>query len=131
MLDVMHVVNNRAHDRRWRELGHKGVCLQRWQFSCWEPKGGPDDPHDADDLAENFESLIERAQFMVQGRVSDKMFDSIVMAARIIKGEIADEVGGACHYYAEWMSAPPKWAAHPRARLTAHRHGHLFFAGVP
>ena len=41
MRDILNVIDNRATDKRWRERGHKGVCLQRWAFSCWEPTGGP------------------------------------------------------------------------------------------
>lgn len=131
LVDVMNVIDNRARDPRWRRLSHKGVCLQRWQFSCWEPKGGPDDTGDPDDLSENFEALMKRAQQMLAKTVSDKLFECLAQADRVLTGDGRDEIGGACHYYADWLAYPPRWARHANARMTAHRHGHIFLAGVP
>src|SRR3990167_954652 len=42
LVDVGNVIDNRVKDSRWHALGHKGVCLQRRQFSCWDTLGGPD-----------------------------------------------------------------------------------------
>jgi hypothetical protein len=131
LLDVMNVITNRAKDHRWSALGVKGVCLQRWAFSCWEPHGGPDDPHDKDDLAENFETLMDRAQRILAGDpLTGQLSDSLALAETMTASP-HDDLDKACHYYADWMVQPPKWASAPGVRLTAHRHGHLFLAGVP
>ncbi len=144
MVDIANVVDNRttsprpAHRAKWGTLGHKGVCLARWQFSCWEPTGGPDDPSDADLLAENFEALMDRCQRLVAGELpTAKLAVCIDVAQSFIDGRHPNLLGeGVCHYYAEWMPVPPAWAFLDKARTqrrtpAAHRHGHLFFANVP
>ena len=132
MVDVMNVIDNRVRDLRWSKLGHKRVCLQRWQFSCWEPFSGPDDKNDADLYAENFEDVIARAQEMIaRFTLSEKLANCLAAAEGCLAGRLVDALSGACHYYADWMRVPPKWSFHKDAKLVAHRHGHLFFANVP
>ena len=128
--DVANVIDNRALDRRWRKLGHKGVCLQRWAFSCWEPKGGPDDPHDADHLAENFEALMERAQQLLAGLTpSPRLTACIDVAQSFIDGKHPNMLGlTVCHYIADWLTPWPAWALGHNPKIA--RHGHLFFAGI-
>lgn len=134
MVDIIEVIDHRARDpkRRWPG-GHKGVCLGRWQFSCWEPKGGPDDPRDADHLSENFEAIMLRAQQLIAGELPTPLLMNCIAAAEgCLAGALAWSFPeGTTHYYAEWLPTAPKWAAHTRARLVAQRHGHLFFANVP
>src|SRR3990167_889689 len=57
LVDVGNVIDNRVKDPRWHQLGHKGVCLQRGQFSCWDRHGGP----------ENLHALLICAQEMLAG----------------------------------------------------------------
>lgn len=144
MADIANVVDNRttstlpAHRKKWAHLDHKGICLARWQFSCWEPTGGPDDPSDPDLLAENFEALMARCQGLLAGELATpKLAVCIDVAQSFIDHTHPNLLGdGVCHYYAEWMPTPPAWAFVDQARTrprtpVAHRHGHLFFAGVP
>ena len=130
LADICNIVHNRANDPRWSEQGYAGVCFQRWQFSCWEPTGGPDDPHDADRLAENFEALIERAQLLLAGKMpTPKLDSSIGVAEAFIEGRHDALLGPhVCHYIADWLDPWPAWA---RGRMPVwHRHGHLFFANI-
>lgn len=122
MIDVLEVIQNRATDPRWAKLGHKGVCLQRWAFSCWEPAGGP----------ANFDALMNRAQRLLAGESpSDKLLNCLAAAEGCLAGALVSSMPArACHYYADWSPAP-KWALHPKARLVAHRYNHLFYSDVP
>lgn len=127
MADIINVIDNRA---KAKHLSPKQVCHARWAFSCWEPKGGPDDPKDADDLAENFEQLMDRAQKLLAGQQpTDKLLDCHALA----NGTMVDTLSGATHYYAPTSMVPagrvPAWALHP-ARLVAERHGHRFYNNV-
>ena len=142
MVDIITVLGYRAHDttrRRWRHLDLKGVCLERWAFSCWEPTGGPDDPHDADALAENFETVMAYAQRLLAGELPNgRLLECLAAAEASAAGALVKTLpADTCHYFAEWMPAPPAWAfVDPKTRTlprtpVAHRHGHLFYAGVP
>lgn len=129
MVDVINVVHNRATDARWQVLGHAGVCLQRWQFSCWEPTGGPDDPYDPDKLAENFEALMARAQFLIAGKKpSEKLASCIDVAESFLDGRHENVLPGATHYYATWITAPT-WTR-PPAECVIERYGHRVFRNV-
>ena len=130
MADICNVIHNRATDPRWAAKGYSGVCFQRWAFSCWEPTGGPDDPHDADKLAENFEALLERAQYLLAGKdPSPKLTSCIEVAESFLNGRHDNLLGeGVCHYLADWIDPWPTWAQGQTPVLQ--RHGHLFFAGI-
>ena len=130
-IDVMSVAMNRSR-RRPGKYGRtvKAVCLQRWQFSCWEPTGGPDDPNDPDLLSENFEALIERAESLLNGKPpSAKLRECLFLARGMIAGEMVDSIAGAEHYYAVWMLKSPAWAS--GRTPVVERFGHRFFVGVP
>lgn len=133
MADIVNVIDNRAHDPRWEFKGHVGICLQRWQFSCWEPKGGPDDPTDPDDLAENFEALMERAQWLVAGKdPSPKLGACLSVAEAFIDGRHENMLGeGVTHYYAAWLPKIPFWAIHLSSEFVCERYGHRFYRNVP
>ena len=129
MADIANIVNNRANDKRWSAKGYKGVCLARWQFSCWEPNGGPDDPKDIDTLAENFEVVMYAAQKLIAGvRPSGKLQACMGIAEGCVAGYMTDTLSNATHYYATWI-APPRWAQ-PPSRFIVERYGHRFYAGV-
>lgn len=127
MADIVNVIDNRA---KAKDIPHKKVCHARWAFSCWEPKGGPDDPKDADDLAENFEQLMDRSQRLLAGQQpTDKLLGCLALA----HGVMVDTLSGATHYYAPFSMVPkdrvPAWAA-PPAVLVTERHGHKFYNKV-
>lgn len=138
MLDILTVIAWRAADPRprWRGKGIKGICLERWAFSCWEPHGGPDDPKDADELAENFETVMEWAQRLLAGELPNPdsrsgraLLNCLAAAEAAVAGTLVKTLPEAtCHYYAEWLPQPPKWAIGHAP--VAHRHGHLFFNDV-
>jgi hypothetical protein len=139
MVDVLEVIDYRASDGRprWRDRGHKGICLERWAFSCWEPKGGPDDPRDADHLAENFEAVMHVAQKLLAGVQSvGKLLDCMAAAEACLGGSLVHSLPeNTTHYHADWITRPD-WAFFDKARTrprtpVARRHGHLFYAAVP
>ena len=123
MLDIVSVIDNRAHDQRWRALGAKGVCLAPRQFSCWAPLQG----------RENYEALLDRAQRLAAGeQPSPKLRACIEAAGHVLAGALLDRIGAATHYYAPASMVPaghvPGWVT--GARLTCDRFGHRFYASV-
>ncbi len=128
MADIANVVVNRAQDHRWATTGIKGICLAPFQFSCWLPYAGADNNHDPQHLADNYEALIAAAQQMLAGQASGALATCLSVATAACAGATADALGGATHYFADWI-APPKWAAAP-AHETVARWGHHFWAGV-
>jgi len=118
MRAVGHVVLNRVAARRWWGSDVKSVCLQPWQFSCWNVN----DP--------NLRHLRHAGDAEASFRLA---FD---IASRLLASEQADAAGraraddtqGATHYYANSLRAPPVWA---RGRAPCARIGkHLFFKGI-
>jgi len=90
-----------------------GVCLAKWQFSCWIPQGGE----------QNYRMLLARCEAGLSG-AKPWPRQALWIADGLISGSIEeDRVNGADHYYASWMSAPPKWAAGltPAAIVGVHR----------
>jgi hypothetical protein len=119
MVDIITVIDNRAKDPRWQALGHKGVCLQRRQFSCWDALGGP----------ENFHALLARAQQLLADQMpSDKLLGCLAAAEGCFAGALVDTLSGATHYIADWLQPWPLWAKGKYP--VANRHGHLYFSGV-
>lgn len=120
MADVANVISNRVLDSRWKHLGYAGVCYQPWQFSCWTPTDG----------AENFEALMQRAQFLIAGKTPSTKLDACIhVADAFIAGRHENLLGPAvCHYISDWLEPWPAWA-HGRTPVF-HRYGHVFFANV-
>jgi len=120
MSDIANVIVNRLNDPRWRRLTLKEICLQRLQFSCWQPVGGTD----------NYEALMRQAQQVLAGDDPGPTLRTCLdIAGACAAGSFKDRLDGATHYHASWI-APPRWAA-PPARRVADRWGHRFYAGVP
>jgi len=108
------VIRNRAKYARFWPNSIAGVCLQPWQFSCWNP-GDPN-----------------RQRILV---ASDIWFERCKqMAAQIIKDEVRDMTARSTHYY-ETGIKKPKWAKNKTPVLTV-RHGkngktaHVFFNNI-
>ena len=110
---VGQVILNRSRSGRYPS-NIADVCLQAFQFSCWNKT----DPNRAKMLALKPDSTQEG-------------FDKCLAAAdRVIRGSVPDRTMGALHYYATTMS-PPKWiAASPKARMTAEIGQHRFYTGI-
>lgn len=132
-LNVASVIVNRV-ERNQRGFGGdtvKGVCLKRWQFSCWEPSAGWDDPRDDDLLSENYEAVMRHAEaILAGGPVTDPILaECIWIAALAEDGLLKDSIHQATHYYSPRGMKPrgrePNWAA--SMRQVAEGHGHKFF----
>lgn len=108
---IAHVVMNRLrHPQQWPETIAE-ICMQPWQFSCWNVN----DP--------NRKRIIAAA---------GPWFDRCKDYARKVTGGAEDQTRGATHYYATYVKAP-KWArGHQPCYAVAHRNGHehLFFNDI-
>lgn len=76
-----------------------GVCLAKWQFSCWIPQGGE----------QNYQMLMARCEAALAG-LSPWPAQQLWIAEGIISGVVEDRVAGADHYFASWMTKWPDWA---------------------
>lgn len=106
------VIRNRLlRPRRFADTW-SGVCLAKWQFSCWIPQGGE----------KNYQLLMARCDAALAGSQPWPR-QALWIADGIISGAIEDRVAGADHYYASWMTKPPAWAngLTPTAVIGAHR----------
>lgn len=91
-LSVGCVIRNRVKDDRWPDT-IKDVCLQRWQFSCWNS------------IDPNYPKLIEHGRFLVSDHAIRSTFvaqaldlETRWVAEGLITGVVRDRVGGANHY---------------------------------
>ena len=113
---VANVVVNRLKSGRFPRKASDpktiaGVCLERFQFSCWNA----DDPN---------ASKIANLQ-----TGSSPVFDTcFAIAQRAVGGTLADRTDTATHYHADTIS-PPNWTA-PPAIMTVKIGHHVFFKNV-
>ena len=117
IIAVGNVVKNRAQDakHRWGTT-IRGVCLQKWQFSCWVPEGGEG----------NYKRLAGLVADLKAGPVSDSRYKECAwIATGIAKDWVRDNVSGANHYHHVSMLPRPKWAQAfvPKLQIK----GHLFY----
>lgn len=90
------VIRNRVTDRRWPKTFRR-VCLQPWQFSCWN--AGTDANH---------VRLMALADQVLRGQVTNPVLtETLFLAGGIIVGTILDRTGGANSYYAPAGMVPP------------------------
>jgi len=102
MQAVAAVIVNRARRPGWWGRGISAVCLQPWQFSCWN-EGDPN-----------------RAA-LSQVDADDPAFRSALRIARLaLAGVLPDPTMGATHYHALGMQ--PRWAAGHAPAATIGRH---------
>lgn len=105
------IMNRTRHYPKWPKTPDK-VCLQPWQFSCWNP-GDPN-----------------RARIM---RASGEWFEKCkAVATEAVNGTLHDITNGATHYYATYIGEP-KWAkGHKPCFAMSHSNGsyHLFFNDI-
>jgi hypothetical protein len=84
----------------WGET-YRGVCLAKWQFSCWTPKGGED----------NFHTVIQAAKGLLAKTPATPLLEQCAwVALGISRGAILDTVKGADHYHTVQMQPRPAWA---------------------
>lgn len=98
------VVRNRVLNRRWPKT-FAAVCLQRLQFSCWNP--GLDANH------VRLMALAERLITDGEATADPMLAETLYLAHGIIGGLILDRTGGATCYYAPKAMKPagakPAW----------------------
>lgn len=103
------IVRNRANDpKRWPD-DIKGVCLEKLQFSCWQPVGGP----------MNYKAVMALARGLVEDYAirttvaKDSVFrECHWIAEGIVTGIVRDRLSGSNHYITRqmWETGPPSWA---------------------
>ena len=129
LVAVLCVPRNRLKVGQWGD-DYKAVCLARWQFSCWEPKGGPDDPKDADELSENYEVVMDAARNLLRGQRGPVLGECLYLAAGVMSTQIRDVTKGSVYYVTHdlWITKPPK---HLKGRTPMVRIGdHVFFTAT-
>ena len=109
MQSVCNVVMNRANHPRWWGRDPLSVCLDPWQFSCWNET----DPN--------------RTKIMALNPASpDPDFATALgLAKQALAGGLHDITGGADSYYDAEMRTPPDWAG--RAVFCATIAGQMFY----
>lgn len=92
----------------WWGEGVKGVCLAKWQFTCWADH--------------NRSKLLTVSP-------ADRVARACQAAVRaVFGGVLSDPTGRATHYYAPKLVTTPSWA---RGKTPSHAEGgHLFFANI-
>jgi N-acetylmuramoyl-L-alanine amidase len=112
---VAHVVNNRRTDAksRWPKT-FREACLQKYQFSCWNPK----DPNRA--------TLAALARKLLAKQPTPELDECAWVALGIEARALRDNSHGANHYHAVSLVPRPSWAqAHiPVTQIKRH----LFYA---
>jgi hypothetical protein len=106
MRDVGSVVMNRVNHPRWWGSSIISVCLDPWQFSCWN-EGDPN-----------------RRKILTVTTQDPQFAQAMEIARDIVANMNPDQTGGADSYFAIGMESP-SWAA--RARHTVDRYGHSFW----
>jgi spore germination cell wall hydrolase CwlJ-like protein len=85
------VIANRARTRYRRCAGAREVCLDRWQFSCWNDN----DPN--------------RAKLLAAARAPDTVFtQALALAADVLAHRLPDITHNARHYHTSRVT--PAWA---------------------
>lgn len=108
------VILNRAEYPNWpRKISE--VCLQPWQFSCWNQN----DP--------------QRVRIIQAEASSNRWFAACIdIAKRALNGEIKDITKGSTHYYATYVKKP-KWArGHTPVYEVHHKNSyeHIFYNDI-
>ncbi|WP_109315000.1 cell wall hydrolase [Pseudovibrio ascidiaceicola] len=109
---VANVIMNRVRSYRYPSTV-EGVCLQPWQFSCWNAN----DPNSG---------IIANLQPGANGR-----FDTCLsIAQKAVSGALSDNTGGALHYHADYLDEVSWVKNSPNARMSARIGRHMFFVGI-
>lgn len=117
------IVRNRVLSKRRWPMTYDGVCLQKWQFSCWLADGG----------AANYARLMVQAHRLVGDHAEasaipkDPALDECLFVAEgIIGGQLRDRAEGCNHYVTKalFKADPPAWAkGRPPALEVGHHLG--------
>jgi hypothetical protein len=131
ILAVACVIRNRVktdygNDQKpdWWGEGYRGVCLKKWQFSCWLPEGGE----------ANHARLAKLVESLKAGPVTDERYKECAwIATGVVNDWVRDVTHGADHYHAAAMTPRPKWADGrvPLNHLHPPKPGHVFYRLAP
>lgn len=109
------VIRNRLHANPKKYRNYADVCLEKLQFSCWNPN----DP--------NRPLLLELAQKMIDGQtINDPYLRQCKLVANaIIDWDLLDNTRGAVNYMTTslfYSSGRPSWAKNPKNTRTLGSH---------
>ena len=110
------VIANRASDskQRWG-TSIRGVCLQPFQFSCWNVIGGD----------KNYARLFAMAKALATNSPEMKhpaMEQCAWTSLGISRRALMDRVKGANHYHTSALTPRPAWAQKHTPVIQVHRH---------
>lgn len=108
------VILNRVKYPNWPDTVAE-VCLQPWQFSCWNAN----DPN--------------RKRIVAAKPTKGSWFEKCVdIAQAACTGKLHDITNGSTHYYATWMKTPPKWARGKQPQFMSDKgtYSHVFFNDI-
>ncbi|WP_420333490.1 cell wall hydrolase [Roseibium sp.] len=112
---VANVMMNRFGKKYRGKTTVADVCLDPFQFSCWNH----DDPN--------------RPKIIAIEAGANTAFDECLEVARqALAGSLADLTQGALHYYShKAMPSPPHWVKNsPEAKVTLKGDDHVFYVGI-
>jgi len=114
MAAVACVIRNRLMAATWYGKSWPGVCLNPWQFSCWNVyKDGSKDPN------------LDR---ILHGPTGCEWHQALCLAELAMEGHIKDPTDGATHYHT--LDVSPSWAGDPRMVYLATIKDHRFYMEV-
>ncbi len=102
LIGVACTIRNRVRDAkaRWGK-DYRAVCLQKAQFSCWAPVGGP----------ANHQTVLDAATVLLTHATAPPELEQCAwVALGVSRGAVLDIVKGANHYHAISMKPRPSWA---------------------
>lgn len=123
------VMRNRLESGRTKQFGAtwSGVCLQPWQFSCWNAN----DP--------NRKRLLAAAAANIGGDLAGvgvyRLPETVYLAGGIIQGVLLDITRGSTHYFNPRVVPAPVWAYTDKSKKTlltptAIVGSHQFYRGI-
>lgn len=112
MLAVCCVVRNRVERPCWWGKDWREVVLKKHQFTCW------------------WAGYVDRAGAMRDAINLPHKYADAHAAADQVMGGCEDVTGGATHYYAPALIAPPAWTGTDAMMFTREIGGHKFYQEV-
>ena len=114
LIGVACCIRNRVQDKKQRwGTDYRAVCLQKAQFSCWAPVGGP----------ANHQTVLDAATLLLTKQPVPPLLEQCAwVALGVSRGALLDVVKGANHYHTVSMQPRPTWAQSfvPIAQKGAH-----------